>query len=115
MDSEYDVFAAGCPSRKVFDHIFSRWGMLILARLDVAPVRFKELARAIEGISERMLSKTLKILEEEELVVRIDYNEKPPHVEYQLSDSGRRLSASVQVVIKQLYSELDARRHKEKS
>lgn len=103
----FSVFATNCPSRSVFDHIFSRWSVLILARLAEGPSRFSGIARSVEGISERMLSKSLKILEEEALIYRKDFNEKPPRVEYGLTESGKRISGGVLNVIKQLYVELE--------
>ncbi|MDC7239178.1 MAG: helix-turn-helix domain-containing protein [Spirochaetales bacterium] len=106
----YDVFAARCPSRTVFEHIFSRWGALILARLSEGPARFGELTRGVDGISERMLSKSLKVLEEEGFVYRKEYDQKPPRVEYGLTESGSRISLSITTVINQLYNELEDRR-----
>jgi DNA-binding HxlR family transcriptional regulator len=103
----FDVLAANCPSRSVFEHIFSRWGVLILARLNEGAARFGELGRAVEGISERMLSKSLKILEEEGLIYRQDFNEKPPRVEYGLTDFGKRISKDILKVIEQLYREME--------
>ena len=106
----FDVFHPNCPSRQAFDQIFSRWGILVLARLSEGPARFGALHRAVGGISERMLSQTLKVLEEEGLVLRQEWDEKPPRVEYSLTESGRRISSSIAGVISQLYGELEARR-----
>lgn len=105
----FDVFARNCPSRTSFDHLFSRWGVLILARLVEGPCRFSELVRSVEGISERMLSKSLKLLEEEKFIYREDYNEKPPRVEYGLTASGQRIAGGVLNVIEQLYREMEKR------
>lgn len=102
----FNVFASQCPSRTVFEHIFSRWGVLILAHLKEGPSRFGEIARSVEGISERMLSKSLKILEEEGLIYRQDYDEKPPRVEYGLTISGENISSLIRQVIDQLYKEM---------
>ena len=71
-DLDYNVFAARCPSRAAFEQIFGKWGMLIIARLKEGPARFGEISRAVEGISEKMLSKTLRALVDEGLLsVRI--------------------------------------------
>ncbi|MEI8094654.1 MAG: helix-turn-helix domain-containing protein [Spirochaetales bacterium] len=105
----FDVFSPYCPSRAAFDAIFSRWGILTLSRLTTEPVRFGVLRRSIGGISEKMLSQTLQVLEEQGLVVRRDFAEKPPRVEYGLSASGQRLSASLCGVIAGLYQELEQR------
>ncbi|MDA3808870.1 MAG: helix-turn-helix domain-containing protein [Spirochaetaceae bacterium] len=106
----FNVLASRCPSRTSFEHIFSRWGVLIMARLTEGPSRFNELARSVEGISERMLSKSLKLLEEEGLIYREDFNEKLPRVEYGLTVSGRRIAGSVLKVIEQLYEEMELRK-----
>jgi len=103
----YDVFNPDCPSRHAFDQIFSRWGILTLSRLTTEPVRFGALRRAIGGISERMLAQTLKVLEEEGLVLREEWEEKPPRVEYRLTEAGNRIAASLLGVIQELYSQLD--------
>ena len=106
----FNVFASLCPSRRAFEAIFSRWGILTLARLTREPVRFGTLRRSIDGISEKMLSQPLKVLEDEGLVLRQEWDEKPPRVEYGLSESGERLSVSIRGVIEQLYGELEKRR-----
>lgn len=107
----FDVFHPDCPSRQAFDQIFSRWGILVLARLSTEPVRFGVLRRSIGGISEKMLAQTLKVLEDEGLVVRQEWDEKPPRVEYALTPGGQRLSNSVAGVIGDLYGALEARHH----
>lgn len=81
--------------------------MLVLARLSSGNMRFGHLRRAVDGISERMLSKTLKVLEEERLIYREEWEEKLPHVEYGLTDRGKRISAGIVSVIDVLYSELE--------
>ena len=107
---KFDVFNTGCPSRKVFDQIFSRWGVLVLSKLTDQPVRFGALRRSVGGISERLLSQTLKVLEEEGLVHRDEWDERPPRVEYRLTEAGQKISASLMAVIDQLYGELERRR-----
>ena len=106
----YDVFHPACPSRQAFDAIFSRWGILTLSKLSAEPVRFGVLRRAVGGISEKMLSQTLRVLEEEGLVAREKWDEKPPRVEYRLTDAGLRISQSLNEVIQDLYGELEKRR-----
>ena len=106
----FDVYSPDCPSRHSFDQIFSRWGILTLSRLTAEPVRFGALRRAIGGISERLLSQTLKVLEEEGLVHRQQWDEKPLRVEYSLTESGVRIAAGLTGVIGDLYSELERRR-----
>jgi DNA-binding HxlR family transcriptional regulator len=106
----FDVFNPNCPSRHAFEQIFSRWGILTLSKLTAQPVRFGVLRRAIGGISERLLSQTLKALEDEGLVHRQEWDEKPPRVEYRLTEAGQRIAAGLAVVIDDLYGELERRR-----
>lgn len=113
--SAFDVFAVKCPSRHAFDHIFSRWGMLTLLRLAEGPVRFGQLCRSVGGISEKMLSQTLRVLEEEGLILRHDWNEKPPRVEYQLSEAGHRIAGSLSSLVRELYHEMEKKLMTEKS
>jgi len=100
----YDVFQPLCDSRKAFDQIFSRWGILVLARLTAEPVRFGTLRRSVGGISEKMLAQTLKVLEEEGLVSRQEWDEKPPRVEYCLTPAGQRIASGITRVIADLYA-----------
>jgi len=102
----FNVFAARCPSRETFDSIFSKWGMLVLMRLSEGALRFGELRRAVDGISEKMLSHTLKILEKEGMVLRKEWQEKPLRVEYSLTDSGKNIAESMNQVVRVMYGEL---------
>lgn len=102
-DMDFDVYAKNCPSREKFEAIFSRWGILILGRLTSDPVRFGTLHRSIEGISEKMLAHTLKILEDEGLVSRKDWNEKPPRVEYALTAAGLKVAQGIKGALASLF------------
>lgn len=85
------LFADGCPTRTVLDHIMGKWGVLVLVALSDGTQRWGELRRTISGISEKMLASTLKTLEADGLVQRTAYPEVPPRVEYALTDLGRDL------------------------
>lgn len=85
------VFADGCPTRTVLDHVMGKWGVLVLVALSDGTQRWGELRRGISGISEKMLASTLKTLEADGLVRRTAYPEVPPRVEYSLTDRGRDL------------------------
>ncbi len=85
------VFEAGCPSRTVLDHVTSKWGVLILASLAHGPLRWSELRRSAEGISEKMLAQTLKTLEADGFVHREAQPVIPPRVDYSLTDLGQGL------------------------
>lgn len=86
------VFPAACPSRTVLDHVTSKWGVLILLALSREPHRWGELRRGIEGISEKMLAQTLRILESDGFVLREVQAVVPPRVDYSLTARGRELS-----------------------
>lgn len=87
------VFPAGCPSRKLLDHITSKWGVLILIALSEGEQRWSELRRRADGISEKMLAQTLRTLERDGLVMRKAHTVIPPRVDYSLTASGHELSA----------------------
>ena len=70
-----DVFTEGCPTRVVLDHIMSKWGVLVLLALTDGTHRWGELRREVEGISEKMLASTLRMLEADGLVERTSYPE----------------------------------------
>ena len=87
------VFAAGCPSRVVLDHVSSKWGTLVLLALaEGEALRWSELRRRAQGVSEKMLAQTLRTLEADGLVDRDARPVVPPHVEYSLTPRGQELS-----------------------
>jgi DNA-binding HxlR family transcriptional regulator len=90
-----NVLSSRCPSREVVRHMTSRWGLLILMALEAGPMRFAELRRTVDGISERMLAQTLANLEGDGLLLRTDYHEVPPRVDYRLTDMGRDATGHV--------------------
>lgn len=86
------VFPAACPSRVVLDHVTSKWGVLVLVALTEQTLRWSELRRRAEGISEKMLAQTLKTLEQDGFVHRAAQPVIPPRVDYSLTDRGRELA-----------------------
>ncbi|WP_202107146.1 winged helix-turn-helix transcriptional regulator [Agromyces seonyuensis] len=84
-------FTEGCPTRVVLDHIMGKWGVLVLLSLSDRTHRWGELRREVQGISEKMLAQTLRVLEADGLVHREAYPEIPPRVEYSLTPLGRDL------------------------
>lgn len=84
-----NVMAADCPSRPVLQHLTSRWGALVMVALATRRHRFAELRRAVGGVSERMLSQTLKELEADGMVLRTAHEVVPPHVDYELTPLGQ--------------------------
>jgi DNA-binding HxlR family transcriptional regulator len=87
-----DVMSQNCPSRRILQHVTSRWGTLVLVALEPGTQRFSTLRRRIGGISERMLAQTLQQLESDGLVHRHAHDVVPPHVDYTLTPLGRDLA-----------------------
>jgi DNA-binding HxlR family transcriptional regulator len=88
------VFPQNCPSRTLLEHVTSKWGVLVLLALAEGPaLRWSELRRRAQGVSEKMLAQTLKTLEADGLVVRTAMPVVPPHVEYALTSRGGELAS----------------------
>ncbi|MCL7376767.1 helix-turn-helix domain-containing protein [Streptomyces sp. 35G-GA-8] len=96
---------AGIPAdrmafiRQVLDRVGDKWSMLIIAVLEDGPLRYTDLQRQIPGISQRMLTHTLRRLREDGLITRTAYAEVPPRVEYALAPLGRGLHEIVKRLI----------------
>lgn len=86
------VFSAACPSRVVLDHVTSKWGILVLVALTDGPLRWSELRRRAQGVSEKMLAQTLRTLEADGLVHREAFPVIPPRVDYSLTPLGEGLT-----------------------
>ncbi|HEY6793110.1 MAG TPA: helix-turn-helix domain-containing protein [Kineosporiaceae bacterium] len=89
------VPSAACPTRTVLDHVTSRWGVLVLLALARGTLRWGQLRRAVQGVSEKMLAQTLQTLERDGLVHREALPVIPPHVEYSLTPLGDDLVAQL--------------------
>lgn len=90
-----DVFDASCSARHALELISGKWAILVMSALASGPVRNGSLLRRIDGISQKMLTQTLKDLERNGLVSRRDRETVPPHVEYQLTPVGLSLSETL--------------------
>jgi DNA-binding HxlR family transcriptional regulator len=90
-----ELFAEQCPSREVFKHVTSLWGVLSLVALQQGTLRFSELRRQVGGVSEKMLAQTLQVLEADGFVERRARPVVPPHVEYSLTRLGLEVSVHV--------------------
>lgn len=90
-----DAYNSECPAREVLDHITSRWGILILTALGNGPLRFSELNAMIGGISEKMLSQTLRTHVRDGLIARTVEPTTPPRVSYELTALGQGLTESL--------------------
>ena len=97
--AEYDVFMAACPSRQLLDRISDKWVALILSALgsgpdctgEPRPMRYSELARLLAGVSQKMLTQTLRSLERDGLVSRTVTPTVPVTVTYELTALGLSL------------------------
>lgn len=85
------VMEEACPLAEVIDHVAGKWSIGILVAAAHGPVRFTELERAINGVSRRMLTLTLRKLERDGLLLRTVYPTVPPKVEYTLTDMANEL------------------------
>ena len=97
-----DALFPDCPIRNILARISDKSTLLVLYTLDKAggePVRFKQLQRSIPDISQKMLTVTLRTLEEDGYVTRTVYREVPPRVEYALTDRARSLLPLVNALI----------------
>ncbi len=101
-----DVYAPECPSRAVLDHVTSRWGVLVLVALLDGPMRFSELRRLIGGVSDKMLSQTLKVLQDDHVIERQAYLEMPMRVEYALTELGEELAERLGGLVEWIESNL---------
>ncbi|UCR88136.1 winged helix-turn-helix transcriptional regulator [Mycetocola spongiae] len=93
------VLQSACPSRALLDHVTGKWGVLVVVSLNGRTLRWSELLRGIEGISEKMLAQTLRTLEADGVVIRHAYPVVPPHVEYRLSEAGGELAGHMESLL----------------
>ncbi len=98
MSQPIDAFRSACPSRAVLSRLADKWSMLILAALSADAVRFGALRRRLEGISQKMLSQTLRNLERDGIVVRKVFPGRPLRVEYELTARGRSVLPLAQML-----------------
>ena len=80
-----------CPVATTVQLIGSKWKLLILRKLLDRPWRFNELKKSLEGISQKVLTDSLRSMEEDGIITRTVYAEVPPRVEYALSDVGESM------------------------
>ena len=92
----YDAFLAGCPSRQLLDRLSDKWVALVLAALaDEGTMRYSALSRRLAGVSQKMLTQTLRSLERDGLVTRTVTATVPVTVDYDLTELGRSLEVVV--------------------
>ncbi|TVT47933.1 helix-turn-helix transcriptional regulator [Amycolatopsis rhizosphaerae] len=87
-----DAYLAACPSRQILDVLANKWTMLAMGALSGGPMRFGELRRRLDGITQKMLTQTLRTLERDGLVTRTVYPTIPPRVEYAATELGESVT-----------------------
>ena len=100
---DFDVWQwhsrADCEVRQILDRIADKWSLLVIALLERRSLRFSELRKEIDGISQRMLTVTLRQLERDGLVNRKVYPVVPPRVDYELTDMGCTLHETIKALV----------------
>ncbi|MEX3982180.1 winged helix-turn-helix transcriptional regulator [Paraburkholderia sp. EG287A] len=92
----YSVYQEGCPARLIFERLADKWALLVVRLLKCRPTRFNQLRREIEGVSQKVLSQTLRRLERDGLVSREVITSMPVAVEYSLTELGRTLAEAIE-------------------
>lgn len=92
----YSVYQEGCPARLIFERLADKWALLVVRLLKCRPTRFNQLRREIEGVSQKVLSQTLRRLERDGLVSREVIASMPVAVEYSLTELGRTLADAIE-------------------
>jgi DNA-binding HxlR family transcriptional regulator len=87
----WNPYDRNCPTRELLDRIGDRWTVLVIGALRDGPRRFSALATTVDGVSQKMLTQTLRALERDGLVTRTVYPQIPPRVEYALTELGHSL------------------------
>lgn len=106
-DGRFDVLTEACPTRQVIGRIGDKWTLLVLTALRGETLRFSELGRRVEGITQKMLTQTLRGLERDGLVTRTVYPVIPPRVEYAMTDRGNTLAELVSGIRLWAYATMD--------
>jgi len=96
--AEYDAFIALCPSRRLLDRLSDKWVTLAMVALKNGPQRYSQLSRTMAGVSQKMLTQTLRTLERDGLVTRTVTPSVPVTVTYELTELGRSLQGVVELL-----------------
>lgn len=112
---EADLRRADSLAREIFSDVANKWALLIIEALGESTLRFGELRNAIEGISHKMLTQNLRMLERNGLVERTVHPVVPPRVEYTLTEPGQALRVTIDGLCDwthQYLGHIDASRHR---
>jgi DNA-binding HxlR family transcriptional regulator len=95
LSNPYD---RNCPTRQLLDRIGDQWTVLIVGALKDGPLRFTEIGHRVDGISQKVLTQTLRSLVRDGILTRTAYAVIPPKVEYELTTLGRNLSEPLEML-----------------
>ncbi|MGW1679890.1 winged helix-turn-helix transcriptional regulator [Saccharopolyspora sp. NPDC002376] len=98
LPEDADLRRADSLAREIFSDVANKWALLIIEALGERTLRFSELRAEVEGISHKMLTQNLRMLERNGLVERTVHPTVPPKVEYTLTEPGRGLLATVDAI-----------------
>ena len=98
-----DVYLKGCASRTVLEVIANKWTHLVVCALRDGPMRFGELRRRLDGVTQKTLTQTLRALERNGLATRTLFPSIPPRVDYELTELGRNIVGLLDAIL--LWSE----------
>ena len=103
----YNAFMAACPSRQVLSTISDKWVCLVVSSLSEGPLRYSELSTRIAGVSQKMLTQTLRSLERDGLVTRTVTPSVPVRVDYELTALGESLVPVIRAIKSWAESHID--------
>jgi DNA-binding HxlR family transcriptional regulator len=104
----WNVMSAACPTRQVLGRVADKWTMLVISALSAEDVlRFSALRRRVEGITQKVLTQTLRGLERDGMITRTVYPTVPVTVEYRLTTLGRSLATAVNVIKAWTYENIE--------
>lgn len=106
--SDHDVYAAQCPCRAMLDLLANKWSALAIGALEDGPQRFGELQRHLQGVSPKVLTQSLRRLQEFGLVDRTVYPAVPLHVEYSLTELGHSAAVPLRMLRSWVEDNIDA-------
>jgi DNA-binding HxlR family transcriptional regulator len=107
-NQRWNMMDAGCPTRQVLDRVANKWTMLVIVALQGGTLRFSELRRSVDGITQKMLTQTLRALERDGIVDREVIPTVPVTVRYTLTPLGHSLADAVAVIREWAYANIEA-------
>ena len=108
LPTDAEVYLGNCPTRQILDRIADKWTTLLIGMLaQHETLRFNELKRMVGGISQKMLTQTLRDMERDGLVKRTMYPEIPPRVEYELTPLGKTLCGPIAALTQWAHDHID--------